>query len=111
MAPGSLLGSGAGDTLVLPMNSSTTLKVPRALKARIARVAKKSGRSPHAFMLDALERQTRREEQIEAFVEEALTADRAIEEGDEVYAAADVHAWLARRARGERAARPKPWRG
>lgn len=93
------------------MNSSTTLKVPRALKARIARLAKKAGRSSHAFMLEALERQTRREEQIEEFVQEALAADRAIEEGGEVYAAADVHAWLARRARGERAARPKPWRG
>jgi len=102
------------------MNSSTTLKVPRALKARIARLAKKTGRSPHAFMLDALERQAQREEKIEGFVEEALASDRGIEGGDDVYAAADVHAWLARLARGERgergergarAARPKPWRG
>lgn len=97
--------------MVSPMTSTTTLKLPRALKARIARLAKKSGRSPHAFMLEALERQIRREEQVAAFVEEALTADRGIEEGDEVYAAADVHAWLARLARGERAARPRPWRG
>lgn len=93
------------------MSSLTTLKVPRALKARIARLAKKTGRSPHAFMLEALERQTRREEQVEAFVEEALAADRAIEGGDEVYAAEDVHAWLRRLAWGEHAARPKPWRG
>jgi predicted transcriptional regulator len=92
------------------MNSSTTLKAPRALKARINRLAKKTGRSPHAFMLEALERQTRREEQVEAFVAEALAADRGIEAGDEVYAAEDVHAWLGRLVRGERAARPKPWR-
>lgn len=52
-----------------------------------------------------------REQTIAGFVEEALAADRAIEEGDEVYAAADVHAWLARLARGERAARPSSWRG
>jgi len=101
---------GGGGTLVLPMNSSTTLKVPRALKARINRLAKKTGRSPHAYMLEALERQTQREEQVEAFVEEALAADRGIEDGDEVYAAEDVHAWLGRLARGERTARPKPWR-
>jgi hypothetical protein len=62
-------------------------------------------------MIEALERQARREEQVAAFVAEALAADRAIEEGDEVYAAADVHAWLALLARGERAARPRPWRG
>jgi len=92
------------------MNSSTTLKVPRALKTRITRLAKKTGRSPHAFMLEALERQTRREELIEEFTAEALAADREIEEGGEVYAAADVHAWLARLARGDRAERPKPWR-
>ncbi len=49
------------------MTSTTTLKVPRALKARIARLAKQSGRSPHAFMLEALERQTCREEQIAVF--------------------------------------------
>lgn len=93
------------------MSSTTTLKVPRALKARIARLAKKSGCSPHAFMLAALERQTLREEQIAAFVQEALVADREIEEGGEVYAAADVHAWLSRLARGDRVSRPKPWRG
>ena len=93
------------------MASTTTLKVPRGLKARIARLAKKSGCSSHAFMLDALERQTRREEQIAAFVEEALAADRGLDEGDEVYAAADVHAWLSRLARGERAVRPRPLRG
>jgi predicted transcriptional regulator len=93
------------------MNSSTTLKVPRTLKARISRLAKKSGRSPHAFMLEALERQAKREEQVEEFIEEALAADRGIEAGDEVYDAADVHAWLGRLARNGRAARPKPWRG
>jgi predicted transcriptional regulator len=93
------------------MNSSTTLKVPRTLKARINRLAKRTGRSPHAFMLEALERETRREEQVEAFIEEALAAGREIDAGGEVYASADVHAWLARLARGERVTRPKPWRG
>jgi len=89
---------------------STTIKLPPELKARIARVAKKVGRTPHAFMIEALERQTAREERMEEFVEEALAADRAIENGGEVYPAADVHAWLARLARGQRAPRPKPWR-
>ena len=84
--------------------------MPRDLRLRIARVAKKTGRTPHAFMLDALERQTEREERMEEFIKEALSADRAIDAGEEVYAAADVHAWLLRRARGERVARPKPWR-
>ncbi len=93
------------------MKASTTLKLSSALKTRIAKIAKKTGQTPHAFMVDALERQTRREERMEEFVNEALEADREIEEGDEVYAAADVHGWLARLAGGEQASRPKPWRG
>jgi predicted transcriptional regulator len=90
--------------------TSTTLKLPRHLKTRIARVARKTGRTPHGFMVEALERQTAREEHMEAFAREALAADRAIEEGGEVYAAEDVHAWLDRLASGRRVARPKPWR-
>lgn len=92
------------------MKSSTTLKLPRELKARIARLAKTTGRTPHALMVEALERQTLREERMEEFVNEAIAADRGIDAGDEVYAAADVHAWLARLASGKRVARPKPWR-
>ena len=61
-------------------------------------------------MVDALDRQTTREERIEEFIEEALAADRGIEAGDDVYAASDVHAWLEKRARGERPPRPAPWR-
>ncbi len=93
------------------MKTTATLKVPAELKARIAKIAKKTGRSPHAFMLEALERQTSREEGIEAFVAEAAASDRAIDKGEEVYAAEDVHAWLTRLARGEKVPRPKPWRG
>ncbi len=92
------------------MKTSTTLKLPAQLKSRIARLAKQAGTTPHAFMVDALERQAAREEKMAAFVKEAMAADREIEEGGEVYAAADVHAWMERLARGERPARPKPWR-
>ena len=90
------------------MKASTTLKLSRELKARIERVAKKSGRTPHAFMVEALERQLQREERMHVFVQEALDADREIDAGGEVYAAEDVHAWLHRLARDGRAKRPKP---
>jgi predicted transcriptional regulator len=89
---------------------TTTLKLPSDLKTRLARVAKKTGRTPHAFMLDAIERQTTYEERMEAFVKEALAADRAIEETGQAYAAADVHAWMKGLAQGRKAPRPKPWR-
>lgn len=107
----SLRYQACGVTFVLPMKSSTTLKLPRELKARIAKLAKKTSRTPHAFMVEALERETAREEKFVAFIEEARAAARGIDSGDEVYAAEDVHAWLQRLARGEKPARPKPWRG
>lgn len=91
--------------------SNTTLKVPTALKARIVRLAKKKGRTPHGFMLDALESQIVREEKMEDFLREARVARKDIEAGGDVFAADDVHDWLDRLARGEAAARPKPWRG
>jgi predicted transcriptional regulator len=94
-----------------PASTSTTLKLPRQLRTRILRLARKTGRSPHAFMLEALERQADRDERMEAFLNEALAADRAIDAGGEVYSAGDVHAWLGRLARGERTRRPRPWRG
>jgi predicted transcriptional regulator len=90
--------------------STTTLKLPDTLKARIAKVAKKSGRAPHAVMVEALERQIQREERMAAFVQEALDADREIDEGADVYRSEDVHAWLDRLVAREKPVRPKPWR-
>lgn len=93
------------------MSASTTLKLPEKLKARIARLAKETGRSPHSLMVEALEREVAREERMREFVREALAADAAVEDGAGVYRAEDVHAWLQRLARKRKAARPKPWRG
>ena len=45
-----------------------------------------------------------------SLVKEALAADEEIERTGEVYRADDVHAWVVRLARGQDAARPKPWR-
>jgi hypothetical protein len=62
-------------------------------------------------MIEAIERETAREERMEAFVKEALAADQTIEKTGEVYAAEDVHPWLTRLASGEKVARPRRWRG
>lgn len=92
------------------MTATTTLKLPEKLKARIARLAKKSGRSAHSLMIEALEREVAREERMREFVQEALAADVAVADGAAVYRAEDVHVWLDRLARNSKAARPKPWR-
>lgn len=92
------------------MAASTTLKLPEELKARIARLAKQSGQSPHSLMVRALEREVSREERVREFVKAALAADAAVEAGAAVYRAEDVHAWMERLAKGEKPPRPAPWR-
>ena len=90
--------------------TTTTLKLPDKLKARITRLAKQTGQSPHSLMLKALEREVAREERMRNFVREALASKADVEAGGAVYRAEDVHAWLERLAKGEKPPRPSPWR-
>ena len=92
------------------MGATTTIRLPPKLQARIRALAKISGRSAHSVIVEAIERHAAYEEQMRSLVEEALEADEQIERTGEVYRAEDVHAWMERLARGETAARPKPWR-
>jgi len=92
------------------MHATTTLKLPRDLKARIAAVAKTTKRSPHRLMVEAIEQHLEHEEAMRAFVEEALAADHEIARTGEVYRAEDVHAWIEALAKRRKTARPKPWR-
>jgi predicted transcriptional regulator len=93
------------------MPSPTTLKLPEKLKARVAKLARATNRTPHGMMIEAIEREVQREERYRAFVKEALTADLGIDKGAPVYASDDVHTWLDRLAVDANAPRPKAWRG
>lgn len=96
----------------MPTNA-TSLKLPTALKTRIDRLAKKGDESPHALMVRALEAQVEAMEQHEAFLEDAVRADRVMEATGLGYEAGEVHDYLRARAAGRKAKRPKPvaWRG
>lgn len=91
---------------------ATSLKLPKTLKSRIARLAKRAGESPHAFMLGLLEKQVEAGERFEQFVADARQADQRMQESDQGYAVADVHGYLEAKAAGRKTARPKParWR-
>lgn len=93
------------------MPSPITLKLPEKLKARVAKLARATHRSPHGMMVEAIEREVQREERYRAFVKEALAADLGIDKGAPVYAADDVHAWLERLTADANAPRPNAWRG
>ena len=51
---------------------TTSVKLPPKLKARVAALARKSGRSAHRFIVEAVERHAEREERLRRFVQEAL---------------------------------------
>ena len=86
---------------------AVTLKLPESLKERINALASASGKSPHAFMVDALAAQIAREENRDAFVASALEARPDVAAYGKVMEAADVHGWLLSRASGAKAARPR----
>ena len=91
---------------------ATSLKLPKALKTRIARLARQAGESPHALMVRMLQDRVEDAERFQRFVEEARMADADLRQSGEGYAAADVHDYLRARVDGRRPARPKPvrWR-
>jgi predicted transcriptional regulator len=93
--------------------AATSIKLPDELKKRVSAAAKAAGQSPHAFMLAAIEQQTRLAEARRAFMQQALDARKSMEESGVGYEASEVHAYLARRAESKRVRRPKPkpWRG
>ncbi len=92
------------------MSSTTTLKLSPELSARVAKLAKQTGRTPHSLMVEAIEKEVQREVRMRAFIKEAERADRAMDRTGEAYAAEDVHRWLRSLATGKKTPRPKPWR-
>ena len=90
------------------MTIPTTIKLPDALKERIAPLADAAGKTPHAWMVEALERQADLAEAREAFIQDAEASAAEVDAGGALYAAEDVASYLFARAAGKRsAARPK----
>jgi predicted transcriptional regulator len=54
------------------MAATTTIKLPPKLKARVTALARKTGRSTHSFIVEAVERLASHEEKMQSFVTEAL---------------------------------------
>jgi predicted transcriptional regulator len=87
--------------------STTTLKLPELLKARIAPLAEAAGKTPHAWMIDALEAQAALAELREAFLAEGEASAAEVDAGGPLYAAEDVHAYIVARVAGKPARRPR----
>jgi predicted transcriptional regulator len=92
--------------------TTTTLKLPEELRKRVAAAVEGTGQSAHAFMVEAIERQTRLAELRRGFLADALTAREEAHRSGLGYPAGKVHRYMQARARGEKAARPRSrkWR-
>ncbi len=90
------------------MAVTTTLKLPDELKERIASAAHASGKSSHAFMLEALEAHARLAEMQQSFIADAVAYGAEVDAGGALYAMEEVQAYIIARASGKAAKRPKP---
>jgi predicted transcriptional regulator len=88
--------------------STTTLRLPDALKSRIDKLAASSGKSAHAFMVDTLSESTGRIEQQRAFDAEVAERWKKFKATGEYYTLEDIRPYILARARGEGPARPRP---
>ena len=90
------------------MTGTTTLKLSGELKARIALAAQQTGKTAHAFMVEALELQTELAERRSAFVTDALLAREEVARYGLVVDADEVFDYLKARAEGKAAPKPDP---
>ena len=90
------------------MTTATTLKLPEPLKARINSAAKAAGKTPHAFMIEALAEQTEREERRRDFLNTAIAAEKETTKTGITYDADEVHGYLRAKISGKSSRRPKP---
>lgn len=90
------------------MTTSTTLKLPDELRAKITPLAKAEGKTPHAWMVDALAAQAALAELRQAFLHEAEVAAAEIDEGEVLYAMESVHEYIVELAAGRKETRSRP---
>jgi predicted transcriptional regulator len=87
--------------------STTTLKLPDELKERIAAAAADAGKSPHAFMVEALAAQTALAERRRVFVAAAHAAAQEVAQYGLVHDADEVFGYLQDKLKSKRARRPR----
>ena len=89
------------------MAATTTLKLPEELKARIASAAQISGKTSHAFMVEALSIQTTLSERRQAFIASAMKAEQEVADYGLVCKADEVFSYLQARLDGNKTKWPK----
>ena len=87
--------------------ATTSLKLSDELKQRAIAAAEKKGVSPHAFMVQAIERAATAAESLASFISEAQAAREKMLSTGKGFNANEVHAYLKARIAGNNPAKPK----
>jgi predicted transcriptional regulator len=88
--------------------STTTIRLPEDLKARIARAAKRAGSTAHSFILEAIAEKTELEERRGEFQDTAEQRYAGILASGKTVPWSEMRRYLERRLTGNKLARPKP---
>jgi predicted transcriptional regulator len=86
--------------------STTTIRLPEELKARITSAAERAGKTTHSFILEAIAEKAELEEQRADFDAEADTRFAKIVESGETMPWADMRQYLEDRVAGKQVLRP-----
>ena len=88
--------------------STTTIRLPQALKERVARAAERAGTTTHAFILEAIAEKAGQEELQAGFQDTAERRYAALVASGKTVPWTEMRRYLERRLSGKKAARPKP---
>ena len=90
--------------------STTSIRLPKELKDKVARAAERAGKTPHGFILEAITEKADIEERRAHFIETAEQRYAAIVASGKTVPWVEMRKYLRRRATGSPAVRPKPRR-
>lgn len=88
--------------------ATTSLKLPDALKERVVKLAEASGKTPHAFMVEAINAETERTEKYQDFLARAMASKKHYDETGIAYDADEVNAYFRAKIQGIDLPKPQP---
>ena len=88
--------------------ATTSLKLPDSLKERVIKIAAETGKSAHAFMIDAIAEHTERVEEDSALMARAEASLKHYHETGIGYDADEVHSYLRCKIHGLNPAKTQP---
>src|SRR3989442_3971 len=90
--------------------TTTSLKLPDALKDKVGSLALGVAQTPHAYMVEAITEKVARDEKRREFLKSARHSAAEFKRTGVAYAHKDVMRYFLNKAAGKKAARPKPLR-